>query len=110
MKICAVYKITNTVTGDFYIGSSKNVKQRWAAHKCSYTWKNHPNNPLYLDFQKYGIDKFVFEIIEEVEIEKLKEAEQRFIESLQPTYNSNRAKGWDIEKRKEYQKEYEKSK
>lgn len=28
-KICGVYKITNTVTGDFYIGSSKNAKQRW---------------------------------------------------------------------------------
>lgn len=25
-KISAVYKITNTVTGDFYIGSSKNAK------------------------------------------------------------------------------------
>ena len=28
MKICAVYKITNTITGDFYIGSSKDVKKR----------------------------------------------------------------------------------
>ena len=32
--ICAVYKIINTITGDFYIGSSKNVKKRWAEHKC----------------------------------------------------------------------------
>ena len=27
-KISGVYKITNTVTGDFYIGSSKDVKDR----------------------------------------------------------------------------------
>ena len=30
-KICAIYKITNTITGDFYIGSSKDVKQRCEA-------------------------------------------------------------------------------
>ena len=28
MEISGVYKITNIVTNDFYIGSSKNVKQR----------------------------------------------------------------------------------
>ena len=26
-KISGVYKITNTITGDFYIGSSKNIKK-----------------------------------------------------------------------------------
>ena len=106
MKICAVYKITNTITGDFYIGSSKNVKQRWAVHKCKSKWNKCPNNPLYLDMKKYGVDKFAFEIIAEVEIEQLKEAEQQFIETLKPTYNSNRANGLDIERRKESQKEY----
>ena len=35
MKTSAVYKITNTITGDFYIGSSKDVKRRWAVHKCT---------------------------------------------------------------------------
>ena len=31
-KIIGVYKITNTITGDFYIGSSKDVKRRWKVH------------------------------------------------------------------------------
>lgn len=101
MEICAVYRITNTITGDFYIGSSKDVKRRWAAHKCQSKWKQYPNNPMYLDFQKYGIDKFVFEIIEEAEPEHLKEAEQEFIETLKPTYNDKNAKGFDVERRKE---------
>ena len=108
MKISAVYKITNTVTNDFYIGSSKNVKQRWAAHKCQSTWNKCPNNPMYQDMQKYGIDKFVFEILAEVEEASLKEAEQKFIETLKPTYNSNNANGLDIERKKEYKKEYNK--
>ena len=104
MKIIGIYKITNTITGDFYIGSSKNVKLRLAAHKSQSTWKNHPNNPMYLDMKKYGTDKFVFEILEEAEEEKLKEKEQQFIEKLQPTYNQMNAKGLNIEKRKEYEK------
>lgn len=91
MKICGVYKITNTITGDFYIGSSKNVKERWRSHKKPSKLKQYPNNPLYLDIQKYGVDKFEFEILAEAEIDSLKEIEQQFIETLKPTYNNRRA-------------------
>ena len=108
-KIIGVYKITNTVTGDFYIGSSKNIKQRWVSHKCKSTWNKCPNSPMYLDMNKYGLDKFEFEILEEVEIGQLKEAEQKFIETLKPTYNNYNAKGLDFERYKEYHKEYQKS-
>ena len=107
--ISGVYKITNTITGDFYIGSSKDVKRRWESHKWPSVWKKQPNKQLYLDMQKYGIDKFVFEILAEVEAEKLKEMEQEFIELLKPTYNQMNAKGLDIERRKETKKEYQKS-
>ena len=113
MKISAVYKITNTVTDDFYIGSSKNVRQRWAVHKCQSKWNECPNNPMYLDMQEYGTDKFEFQVIEEVEPEELKEAEQKFIETLKPTYNRCNAKGLNVERRKETHKKtsrkYEKS-
>ena len=104
MKISGIYKIINTITGDFYIGSSKDVKSRWTAHKCKSTWNEHPNNQMYLDMQKYGVDKFEFEILAEVEPVSLKEKEQKFIETLKPTYNSNRANGFDFERYKEAQK------
>ena len=109
MKISAVYKITNTVTCDSYIGSSNNVKRRWVEHKCTSRWNRYPNNPLYLDMQKYGTDKFAFEILAEVEEDSLKEMEQRFIEKLHPTYNQMNAKGLDVERKKEYKKEYDKT-
>ena len=105
-KISGIYKITNTITGDFYIGSSKNVKSRWIDHKKPSILKQHPNNPMYLDIKKYGTDKFVFEILAEVEEGSLKETEQEFIEKMHPTYNSNRANGWDCERYKKYQKEF----
>ena len=100
-KISGVYKITNTVTNDFYIGSSKNIKSRWIRHKWPSVWKKYPNNPMYMDMQKYGLNSFVFEILAEVEIDSLKEIEQQFIETLKPTYNNYNAKGLDAERHKE---------
>ena len=107
-KISAVYKITNTVTGDFYIGSSKDVKSRWSSHKCPSRWNKYPNNPMYQDMKQYGTDKFAFEILAEVEADKLKEKEQEFIETLNPIYNQMNAKGLNVERYKEYNKEYNK--
>ena len=108
-KICAVYKITNTITGDFYIGSSKDVKKRWAEHKCQSKWNEQPNSQLYKDMKKYGLNNFVFQILAEVEEAFLKETEQEFIEELKPTYNNRNANGWDIERYKETKKEYQKT-
>lgn len=64
---------------------------------------------MYQDMQKYRVDKFRFQILAPVIPEYLKQVEQEFIEMLQPTYNNNNAKGWDVERRKEYQKKYQKS-
>ena len=108
-KISGVYKITNTVTGDFYIGSSKDVKRRWRDHKKTSVWKRYSNNQMYIDMRKYGTDKFEFEILAEVEENKLKEIEQQFFEKLKPVYNSCNAKGLNIERWKEYRKEYQKT-
>lgn len=100
-KISAVYQIINTITGDKYVGSSKNVKNRWWAHRSPSRWKQNPNNPMYKDFQKYGIDKFRFQILAPVEPEYLTQVEQEFIEMLKPKYNSMNAKDWDVERIKE---------
>ena len=108
-KIIAVYKIVNTVTGDFYIGSSVDVKRRWASHKCPSSWKFKPNNKMYQDMQKYGVDKFRFQILAPVMEEYLKQVEQEFIEMLKPTYNNYNAKGWDVERHKASQKKYNQS-
>ena len=103
-KISAVYKIVNEVTGDFYVGSSKNVYSRWANHKCPSRWKGNPNNLMYQDMKKYGIDKFRFQILCPVMPECLNQVEQELIEMLNPTYNSKNAKGYNVEKRREGRK------
>ena len=62
-----IYKITNTVNNKSYIGKTEKTDptQRWKEHikasKRSYINKR----PLYDAFNKYGIDQFLFEVIEE---------------------------------------------
>lgn len=40
-KVCAVYKIVNNKTGDFYIGSSVDCKRRWAEHRKPSRWNTY---------------------------------------------------------------------
>lgn len=105
-KISAVYKIVNTVTGDSYVGSSKDVKRRWKEHKRPSVWKGYSNNQMYQDMQKYGLENFRFQILAPVEPEYLTQVEQEFIEMLNPTYNDRRSKGWNIERRRKTNKKY----
>lgn len=100
-KISAVYKIVNEVTGDFYIGSSVDVKRRWGQHRCPYVWKVNPNKKLYQDMHKFGIDKFKFEIVVSIMPECLKRVEQDCIELMNPTYNNYYATGVDFERYKD---------
>ena len=107
-KIYIIYKFTNTVTGDFYIGS-QSIKIRCANQKYQSVWIAIPNYQLSYDMNKYGDDKFDFEILAEVEEEELKETEQKFIETLKPTYNKMNEEDLDIERYKKTQKEYNKT-
>ena len=68
-----IYKITNTINNQCYIGQSKDIQARWSKHLSAY--KTSPEWKLYRAFKKYGISNFSFEIIEECKIEELNEKE-----------------------------------
>ena len=107
MKIAGIYKITNIITGEFYIGSSKDIKKRWVSHRSLSVHKRYPNVKLYKAMASYGLDNFIFEIIEKTD--NLKEREQYYIEQLKPSYNNNWAQGLDIERSRLYNIEYHKA-
>ena len=102
MKIAGIYKVTNNITGDFYIGSSKDIEKRWADHKSPSKWKLRPGMKLYQAFIKYGLNNFTFDIIEETA--ELHNREQYYIEQLKPSYNNFWAKGWNTDRYKETSK------
>ena len=105
-KVRGVYRITNNATGDCYIGSSNNIERRWISHKSPAYQNQCPNSQLYLDMQKYGLDNFTFEVIEETD--KTREREQYYIEKLQPTYNRNNAYGRSVDKLRDTSRRYHK--
>lgn len=104
MKISGVYSITNNVTGELYIGSSKNIKQRWYNHKCCSSWKKQPNFKLYKDMAQYGLGNFIFEVLEETS--SIREREQYWIDKLKPSYNGRYAKGLNTDRRKQTTRRY----
>ena len=78
-NISGIYKITNKINGKFYIGSSQNISRRWYDHKRELRHNRHCNKHLQDAWNKYGEDSFSFEVIEECDICKLSEIEQRYI-------------------------------
>lgn len=62
-----VYSITNTVTGDRYVGASLHIEQRWQQHTKAMEQGlcgSASNRLLVESCSQYRIDAFVFEILE----------------------------------------------
>lgn len=83
-KICGVYKITNIINNKFYIGSSKDIKNRWKQHRDALIESIHGNTHLQNAWNKYKEHNFIFEIIEECSPEMQFEREQFYLNMLNP--------------------------
>lgn len=76
-----IYAITNTVNGKQYIGSSVNIKKRWACHISGLERGTSRSVRLQSAWSKYGASSFSFTVIEFVpEHSALIEREQYWIE------------------------------
>lgn len=79
-KIIGIYSIVNQVNSKKYIGSSSDVSYRFKKHLSRLKNKNHTNSYLQNAVNKYGINNFVFQILEEVEVDELLKKEQEYID------------------------------
>lgn len=82
-----IYKITNKINGHAYIGLSTNIEERWKQHQSLYNQNRESNKVLYKAFQKYGIENFIFEVLEECSILELSEKEKYYIEKFDTYFN-----------------------
>ncbi len=82
-----IYKIINTITNDFYIGSSVQLNIRKKQHFSQLINNIHNNKYLQNSFNKYGLNNFIFEIISICPSEYCLKLEQWFIDTLNPKYN-----------------------
>lgn len=59
-----IYKITNNINNKIYVGKTlRTIEERFSEHAKDYL--KHLDRPLYKAFQKYGIENFSIEMIEE---------------------------------------------
>lgn len=76
-----IYRITNTVTGTVYIGSSRNVHNRFRDHRKDLRAGSHKNIHLQYAWNKYGEYAFLFEPIAECALHCLVGQEQEVMDS-----------------------------
>ena len=91
--VTGIYKITNQVTKECYIGQSVDISKRWKDHaKCGLGIDTPAGNKLYKAMQTYGIWNFSWEVLEQCSKDLLDEKEKYYIElydSYNFGYNSN---------------------
>lgn len=91
-----IYKIVNTITGDFYIGSASRVNKikshsgfyvRFKRHKADLIKGVHHSIILQRAWNKYGEENFEFKILVLCPPEYCIKLEQWFLDNLRPKYN-----------------------
>lgn len=95
-----IYKFTNKLTGEVYIGQSKNIYKRYINHKNRYDHDKIGREDTYFHrmLRHYGFENFDFDVVEECTAEELNKKERYYISvfnSLYPNgYNISRG-GYD---------------
>lgn len=81
-KQIGIYKIECLKNGMVYVGSSIDIQARLTWHKSHLINNTHYKKGMQEDFNKYGIENFVFEIVELTTEKRLKEKEIYYIKEL----------------------------
>lgn len=98
LKVSGIYAIINTLNNKVYVGKSINIKYRWWQHKNDIK-NNSKNCNRYLkaSVNKYGIENFKIDILEEISIDKgdnyFKERELFWMDYLN---TCNRENGYNL--------------
>lgn len=76
-----IYKITNQINGKIYIGKTLGtIQERWKEHCKDFKKERCEKRPLYSAMNKYGIENFIIEQVEECSPEIVNEREKYWIE------------------------------
>lgn len=88
-----IYLIKNKMTGECYVGQSKDIRKRWQSHLAHLRQRRHNNDGMQCAYDEYGPNIFEFEIIERVGCKQnnlrniLLDRERYWMKKLRPQYN-----------------------
>ena len=78
--VTGIYKITNIITGECYIGQAADIASRWSEHaKCGLGIDTPARNKLYKAVHEYGLQSFSWELLEKCDRAELNEKERYYI-------------------------------
>lgn len=78
-----IYVITNDINGKQYVGKTNNsIEQRFKEHISDSKKRRCENRPLYAAMNKYGVEHFSIEMLEECSSEDSSERETYWIQQL----------------------------
>jgi len=78
--VTGIYKIVNRSNGHYYVGSSKDIMFRWRRHRRALASGRHHSRRLQRAWNKYGEQRFDFQIIERLSAADLLDVEQRYLD------------------------------
>lgn len=85
--ISGVYSIKNVANGKMYVGSSVDIHRRFLQHKRKLNKNIHITKPLQNDWNEYGEENFVFNIIErDIDNDNLPTVEKYYINKYSTLY------------------------
>ena len=80
-----IYRIRNTINNKCYYGSATNTfRNRWRSHYKNLLENNHHCQHLQRSYNKHGKEKFVFEIVETIYKNEIKD--NRYITDIEQMY------------------------
>lgn len=86
-----VYQVKNCANGKVFIGTSSNLKNRWLTLCMQLKANTHPNSKMQKDWNDFGSDNFIYEVLEQKECGEtknihweLEKMEKEWLEKLQP--------------------------
>jgi len=104
-KPAGVFQVKNTANGKVLVGSSLNLEGSLNKHKFQLFTGKHMNRALQADYDTYGPDRFIFEILEVVRVKDTPEfsiedeltlLEQIWMEDLKPFGDRGYNEGWKL--------------
>ena len=82
-KISGIYKITNTLNGKYYIGSSNDISgssdSRWETHVRRLKSNTHCNAHLQSAWNKHGEFSFMFSVLEQVPVHGKRKSHKKWV-------------------------------
>jgi excinuclease UvrABC nuclease subunit len=84
-----VYLIRHATTGETYVGSTRNFRNRWRGHIALFKTRHWLCSRLVAAFSPHDSDKAVFEIIERCDPAEICTKEAEWIIRLRPSLNSS---------------------